>query len=132
MTTVVRTIHFAVKARRKRFVVGPEAPSESLPGRVPRAARLMALAIKYDGLLRRGVVADLSELAHLCQVTQPRMTQIMNLLHLAPDIQEEILDLPLVASGRDRLTERDLRPIAALSSWKKQRTAWRAIRPRCS
>lgn len=132
MTTVVRIIHFAVKARRKRLVVGPEAPRESLPGRVPRVARLMALAIKYDGLLRRGVVTDLSELAHLCQVTQPRMTQIMNLLHLAPDIQEEILDLPLVSSGRDRLTERDLRPIAALSSWKKQRTAWRAMRPRCS
>jgi hypothetical protein len=42
-------------------------------------------------MLRKGVVADQSELARICEVTQPRMTQIMNLLHLAPDIQEQIL-----------------------------------------
>ena len=132
MTTVVRTIHFAVKSRRKRLVVGPETPEAARPARVPRVARLMALAIKYDGLLRKGVVADLSELARLCQVTQPRMTQIMNLLHLAPDIQEQILDLPAVPKGRDPITERDLRPIAAASAWKKQRIAWRAMCSRCS
>ncbi len=126
MTTVVRTIHIVRKARRKRVVLGPEAPKAKLPGRVPRVARLMALAIKYDRLLCKGVVADLSELARLCQVTQPRMTQIMNLLHLAPDIQEQILDLPAVPKGRDPITERDLRPIAAEPSWTRQRTAWRA------
>jgi hypothetical protein len=125
VTTVVRTIHIARKARRKRVVLGPEAPKAELPGRVPRVARLMALAIKYDGLLRKGVVADLSELARLCQVTQPRITQIMNLLHLAPDIQEEILNLPAVPKGRDPVTERDLRPIAALPSWRRQRLEWR-------
>lgn len=125
MTTVVRTIHITRKARRKRVVLGPDAPKPELPGRVPRVARLMALAIKYDRLLRKGIVADLSELARLCQVTQPRMTQIMNLLHLAPDIQEQILDLPTVPKGRDPITERDLRPIAALPSWTRQRSAWK-------
>ena len=128
MTTVIRTIHFAVKSRRKRLVVGPEAELPKPTSRIPRVARLMALAIKYDRLLRKGVVADLSELARLCQVTQPRMTQIMNLLHLAPDIQEQILDLPTVPKGRDPITERDLRPIAAFASWSRQRRAWRAIR----
>jgi len=126
VTTVVRTIHIVRKARRKRVVLGPKAPKAELPGRVPRVARLMALAIKYDRLLRKGVIADLSELARLCQVTQPRMTQIMNLLHLAPDLQEEIMYLPPVAKGRDMITERDLRPIAALTSWTRQRSAWRA------
>lgn len=124
MTTVVRTIRITRKARRKRVVLGPDAPKPELPGRVPRVARLLALAIKYDRLLRKGVVADLSELARLCQVTQPRMTQIMNLLHLAPDIQEEILDLEPVPKGRDPVTERDLRPIAAMTSWARQRAAW--------
>lgn len=128
MTTVVRTIHITRKARRKRVVLGPDAPKPELPGRVPRVARLMALAIKYDRLLRKGIVADMSELARLCQVTQPRMTQIMNLLHLAPDIQEEILNLPSALKGRDRVTERDLRPIAAIVSWDRQRRDWRAIR----
>jgi len=125
VTTVVRTIHITRRARRKRVVLGPEAPKPELPGHVPRVARLMALAIKYDRLLRKGVVADMSELARLCQVTQPRMTQIMNLLHLALDIQEQILELPAVTKGRDPITERDLRPIVALASWRRQRLGWR-------
>ena len=127
MTTVVRTIHITRKARRKRVVLGPEAPTAELPGRVPRLARLMALAIKYDRLLRKGVVADLSELARLCQVTQPRLTQIMNLLHLAPDIQEEILNLPSVANGRDSIAERHVRAITGQQSWSRQRRMWSVI-----
>ncbi|MBL9030184.1 MAG: hypothetical protein JNM80_00575 [Phycisphaerae bacterium] len=130
MTTVVRTIHFARKARRKRLVVGPEVPQPKPAGRVPRIARLLALAIKYDDLLRRGVVPDLSELARLCQVTQPRMTQIMNLLHLAPDIQEEILFLPLVEEGRDPIHEHMLRDVTRTLEWRKQRRAWISTRNR--
>jgi hypothetical protein len=127
VTTVVRTIHITRKARRKRVVLGSEAPKAELPGRVPRVARLMALAIKYDRLLRRGVVADLSELARLCQVTQPRMTQIMNLLHLAPDIQEAILFLPPATSGRDTVAERHLRELVAEIAWMSQRDKWRRL-----
>lgn len=127
MTTVVRIIHFAVKSRRKRLVVGPEAELPKPTSRTPRVARLMALAIKYDDLLHRGVVADLSELAHLCQITQPRMTQIMNLLHLAPDIQEQILFLPPVESGRDPIHERMLRDLTRVLDWRKQRRVWLAV-----
>ena len=127
MTTVVRTIHFAVKSRRKRLVVGPETEQPKPTSRVPRVARLMALAIRYDDLLRHGIVPNLSELARLCQVTQPRMTQIMNLLHLAPDIQEEILFLPPVEEGRDPIHEHMLRHMAACSSWREQRKQWTQI-----
>lgn len=127
MTTVVRTIHITRKARRKRVVLGPNAPKPELAGRVPRVARLMALAIKYDRLLRKGVVADLSELARLCQITQPRITQIMNLLHLAPDIQEAILDLPPSDAGRDQLTETHLRSLVAAVRWDKQRLLWKSL-----
>ena len=73
----------------------------------------MALAIRFDGLLREGKVADQSELARLARVTQPRMTQILNLLHLSSSIQEEILHLPQVESGKDPIHERMLRPIVA-------------------
>ena len=125
MTTVMKQIHFAIKNRRKIAMPGP-APKLSEPaGRTPRASKLMALAIRFDQLLRDGKVADQSELARLAHVTQPRMTQIMNLLHLAPDIQEEILHLPPVAEGRDPVTERDLRPISRLRDWAKQRAMWR-------
>jgi len=49
------------------------------------------------------------------------MTQILNLLHLAPAIQEELLFLPVVLAGTDPMTERDLRPIVTGVDWGKQR-----------
>lgn len=84
----------------------------------------MALAVHFDRLIREGKVADQSELARLAHVTQPRMTQIMNLNHLAPDIQEALLFLPPVARGRDPIHERMLRPIAAEPDWRHQRAKW--------
>jgi len=127
MTTITKQIHFAVKGHRKVAKPG-SAPAPAEPaGRIPRVSKLMALAIRFDQLLRDGLVTDQSELARLAHVTQPRMTQIMNLLHLAPDIQEAILHLPLVMEGRDPITERDLRPITRFKDWGKQRGAWPRI-----
>jgi len=130
MTTVTRQIHFAVKGRRKRALPGPSPASTEPQGRVPRVAKLMALAIRFDELLANGLIANQSELARLSHVTQPRMTQIMNLLHLAPDIQEEILCLPCVIRGRDPITERDLRPITREARWDQQRRLWLKLRKR--
>ena len=128
MTTVTKQIHFAVKSRRKVAMPGP-APQPSAPaGRTPRVSKLMSLAIRFDQLLRDNQVADQSELARLAQVTQPRMTQIMNLLHLAPDIQEELLCLPEVMDGRDAIHERMLRPVTAEVRWNLQRELWHRIR----
>jgi hypothetical protein len=84
----------------------------------------MALAIKFDRLLREGKVADQSELARLAHVTQPRMTQIMNLNHLAPDIQEELLFVSPIPGGREAIHERMLRAIAAPLRWDEQRKRW--------
>jgi hypothetical protein len=127
MTTITKQIHFAIKSRRKTAMPGP-APQRNEPaGRTPRVSKLMALAIRFDQLLHDGKVADQSELARLAHVTQPRMTQIMNLLHLAPDIQEAILHLPPVAEGRDPITERDLRPIARMWNWQEQRARVQAM-----
>lgn len=125
MTTVTRQIHFAMKARRRVAMPGPAPEPVAPAGRIPRVSKLMALAIRFDQLLFEGRVADQSELARLAHVTQPRMTQIMNLLHLAPDIQEEILHLPQIKVGKDLLIERDLRPITRLRDWREQRQYWR-------
>ena len=102
----------------------PPAIEQANPGRIPRISRLVALAIYFDRLIREGKVSDQSELARLAHVTQPRMTQIMNLNHLAPDIQEGLLRLPLVTSGREVIHERSLRQIAAVPDWNCQRTEW--------
>jgi len=87
----------------------------------------MALAIQFDQMLRSGEVEDQSTIARLTRVTQPRMTQIMNLLHLAPDIQEAILFLPRTEKGSDPIHEKMLRPITAEVSWQKQRSMWQDL-----
>jgi len=128
MTTVTKQIHFVRKGPRKVARPGPPPKPPEPPGRIPRVSKLMALAIRFEELLRDGKVADQSELARVAHVTQPRMTQIMNLLHLAPDIQEAILHLPRVMEGRDPITERDVRPTGALREWERQRAMWEQLR----
>ena len=73
---------------------------------IPRIARLMALAVRLEGLLREGVIRDYAELARLGGVTRARVTQIMKLLDLAPEIQEQILFLPLVKGLNERTPRR--------------------------
>jgi hypothetical protein len=84
----------------------------------------MALAIRLDQLIRDGVVADQAELARVGHVSRARLTQIMNLLCLAPDLQEQVLFLPQAASRRSLTTEKQLRPIAAQLAWPEQRDSW--------
>ena len=115
-------------AGRRRISKRPRTKADVPTGRIPRISKLMALAIRFDGLIRDGIVTDRSELARLAKVTQPRMTQIMNLLRLAPDLQEELLFLPAVTSGRAPIHEKMLRPIASEIDWHKQREMWIAAR----
>lgn len=135
MITVERKVNFSRARRGRKQIHGgrdrskpmqkvAEAPATS-KGRVPRVSRLMALAIRFDQLLREGVVADQVELARLGHVTRARLTQIMNLLCVAPDIQEEILSLPPTERGRDAIAEKQLRPITEIPDWNKQRQMWR-------
>ncbi len=126
--TVEGTVHIGRRGRggRKELRAG-DAPPVPPPGRVPRMARLMALAVKIDGLVRSGVVRDYAELARLGRVTRARVTQILNLTLLAPDLQETLLFLPPVAAGREALALRDLQPIAHLRDWRRQRRAWREL-----
>ena len=129
MTTVVRPIHFVRRGKSTKAVSAPDAAPKVLPSRVPRVARLMALAIHFDGMLRKGVVADQSELAEICNVTQPRMTQIMNLTLLAPAIQAQVLSLKAVSGRRDPVNERKLRRIAGEPCWEKQARMWASVSP---
>lgn len=87
----------------------------------------MAVAIRLERLLLTGEVSDVMELARLGHVTQPRMSQILNLTLLAPDIQEELLFLPRITAGKAAIHEKMLRPLAAEDDWAKQRVMWRAL-----
>jgi hypothetical protein len=82
----------------------------------------MGLAIKFQCMVDRGEVRDYADLARLGFVTRARLTQIMNLLLLAPDIQEEILSAGTV---KVPIAERQVRSIVKLVLWEQQRHAWR-------
>ena len=127
MITIGRKVHFQTGRRTRKELREGEATPASPPGRVPRVSRVMALAIRLEQLIRDGVVTDQAELARLGHVSRVRITQIMNLLCLAPDIQEEILFLPATERGRDAITEKQLRPVAAIPYWRRQRQLWRNL-----
>jgi hypothetical protein len=86
------------------------------------------LAIRLDGLIRSGAVGDQGEIARLGHVSRPRVTQILNLLLLAPDIQEALLFLPPVERGSDPIREHNLRPIVTQADWRVQRAMWNKVR----
>ena len=116
---VTYALDFCAGSKRalKNKVCRP-SPEAAVAGcTIPRIARLMALAIRFDRLVREGTMRDYAELAHLGRVTRARMTQIMKLLHLAPDIQEQILFLSDVRG----INERNLRHIVNRIDWQKQR-----------
>jgi hypothetical protein len=124
---IERQVHFrhAGHSRGKQVQEGPAPVEPQLPkGRVPRVAKLMALALRLDDLIQSRAVASYAELARLGHVTRARVCQIMNLVYLAPDIQEALLFLPRTMTGRDRIILADLQPIAALPEWRKQRRWW--------
>ena len=62
--TLAGTIHFARRGARKELVAGP-APVAPALGRVPRVARLMALAIRLDGLIADETVPNQAAVARL-------------------------------------------------------------------
>jgi hypothetical protein len=127
--TIECPIHIRRQARgHKALCAGPAPLCPSAPrGRVPRITRLLALAIRFEGLLRQGVVKDYAELARLGRVSRARISQIANLTLLAPDIQEIILFLPRTQHGRDRICLGHLQPIALEPDWREQRQRWAAL-----
>lgn len=124
--TVEAEIHFSCRGRggRRVLAAGPEATCHRPAGRLPRITRLMALAIHFDALIQQGTVADYAALARRGRVTRARITQIMNLLLLAPDIQEAILFLPRITTGHDPIHLRQLQSISQVPDWGKQRRLW--------
>jgi hypothetical protein len=130
MVTVKRKLNVSI-ASRGRITIRPVVPNaEPLrprpSGKIPRISRLMALAIRFNEMIRTGEASDMIELARLGHVTQPRMSQIIALNQLAPDIQEALLNLPST-KGKPEIHEKRLRPIAAMLYWEDQRKYWREL-----
>lgn len=109
---VESTIHFGNQRKPK--------PKKAVQGRIPRIAKLMALAIKIQQLVDSGEVADYAELAELAMVSSARITQIMNLNLLSPSLQEMLLFLPPFTEGRDSITLQSLQAVCLEVNWGRQ------------
>ncbi len=122
---------FSIKQRgrgaKKRIVEGAAQADESKPAleRIPRISRYMALAIHFEDLIRQGVVTDYADLARLGHVTRARVTQIMNLRLLAPEIQEELLLGEMKGDDRIPIQLKSLQILATICSWRTQRQLWK-------
>jgi hypothetical protein len=110
-------VTYAVDFRAAKPSNWQSPDGESIGTSIPRIARLMAIAIRFERLVRTGTIRDYAELARLGRVTRARITQIMKLLDLAPDLQEQILFLPPI----NGLNERNLRRILSKIDWTEQR-----------
>ena len=115
-----RRFHIERVKRGRRLIQPGEALSPLGP--VPRITRLMALAIEFNRLLREGQIASQAEIARLGHISRARLTQIMNLTLLAPDIQEALLFYPRAEARPVWLAH--LQPIAAVCDWQLQRQLW--------
>ncbi len=94
---------------------------------LPRLTRLLALAHRWNRLIEEGVVSNYAEIARMMGLSRARVTQIMDLLYLAPEIQEEILVSTRSENLEFDLPERSIRPIARIPDWSNQRKLWRRL-----
>ncbi len=102
-------------------MTGMVASTDTPSGRPPRIACQLALAHRFETLVQSGEVSDYADLARLGRVSRARVNQIMNLLTLAPSIQEYILMLPPRTVGEPAISERHLRRIVGEPLWQRQR-----------
>lgn len=102
----------------------PAVPVEPKYTRVPKITQVLALALQFQAMIDSGEIRKHTDLARLGCISRERVSQLMILTWLAPDIQEEILRLPQMAGGRFPVSECTLRRIARLSLWEDQRAQW--------
>jgi len=128
-TSVVIRGTIPLRPRRRPHDHGAGKPlaNRAPPPRIPRIARLMALARHVEELVRSGTVGSYAAAARLGRVSRARMSQILGLLNLAPDLQEQLLFLEHPARGRPAPVLRQVLIVAAALDWDEQRRRWRKL-----
>ena len=91
----------------------------------PLLRQHLVLAYQIQGVIDEDPDKTLKQIAEWIGFSPARITQIMNLLFLAPDIQEEIL------LSEDKmlfyLSELKVEKIAQEVDWRKQKEIWKEI-----
>ena len=117
------------RTNRVQFSDEPLAPPAPPTRRPAKLAQLLATAHYIEGLIQSGEVEHRADAARRLEVSRTRVTQLIDLTLLAPDIQEEILFAEAV-EGREPFSERDARKVLRAWDWPTQRVTWRAVRAR--
>jgi hypothetical protein len=121
-------IQFSLRTKpRSAGDISAQTPSSKV-GHLPRITQVLALAIHFDDMIRRGEAKDYADLARLSCLCRERISQIVRLNYLAPDIQIEVLYLPPTPTGRYPISETAIRRIANLFSWVSQREEWTRLK----
>jgi hypothetical protein len=122
LSDIVVAFEPASRARARQR--GRPAPSEVYPARV---ARQLALAYALQERIQSGEFGNQAALARGLGFSRERISKIMDLLNLAPDIQEEILFLECAPGGQPA-AEADLHKLVLKTTvWEEQRACWASL-----
>lgn len=133
MTTgkiIMGALHRVQRRHGRDFVAKPP-PVFAPVVRPARVAVMLALAHKIAAAIDAGQLHDQADAARRLDLTRARVTQLLALLALAPDLQERVLFLESI-DGIEPLTERALRGAIRTWSWEAQRAIYRSLRPTSS
>lgn len=116
------SITFSLKGRHRYERV--EEPLHHRETWLPRITEALALAIHFEDMVQSGQAKDYADVARLAGLCRERVSQIVRLIFLAPDIQLEVLSLSRTVQGRCSISEVALRRIANELDWSTQRQLW--------
>jgi len=119
-------LHRVRRGHGKGFAAEAPAPQPETIAGPAHVAIMLALAHKIQVAIDRGEVKDRAEVARRLGMTRARVTQILDLTLLAPNIQERVLACDSPERSRS-ITERALRQIAGEESWCLQRICGRTF-----
>ena len=116
------------RTKSKRLVFAPAGRqaverTEVVPRRPARVARMLSLAHHLQNALDQGSARNRAVVARRLGIAESRLSQVLNLLSLAPDIQLSVLQMEAV-DGVEPTNEKALRKIAANVRWEEQRKQW--------
>ncbi len=89
-------------------------------------AQLLRQAVEWRALLESGKASNQAAIARREGITRARVTQVLGMLRLAPEIQQHILSMPKTL-GRQTISERALRSITMLDYEHQQLQAFADI-----
>ncbi len=126
---VVTTYRLRLAAGRVEFSRNPAPPPPVVPlSRPAEVACMLALAHHLEEAIERGTFKNRMDIAGRLGIVDSRVSQILSLCHLAPDIQEDVV-LFEVTGGAELFTETELRKVSRILDWDEQRRAYARIRP---